>query len=137
VSIPSDPFERLIDIERLLAQTKSSMVSNRTGADPVALHLAEVPSARIRELTSMLQQRAVEGIDEIDALAMRLLLNDYSAAVAHLRAVAREAAALIDGAAAPVKDSQRFLRIDHRRKLKRESRGSDDESPGEGEQTAR
>jgi len=136
VSIPSNPLERLREIERVLAQTRSSTGSSDAGVDPVALHLGEVPSTRIREFTSMLQQRAVDGTDEIDALAVRLLLNDYTAAIAHLRAVAREAAALIDGAAAPVKDSQRFLRVDDRRKLKGESGESDDEPSDEGEQKA-
>jgi phytoene/squalene synthetase len=66
----------------------------------------------------MLQQRPTDGNDDIDVLAMRLLLNDYVAAVAHLRAVARVAASLVDGVTAPVKQGHRLLRLDDKRRQK-------------------
>ncbi|HEY6612905.1 MAG TPA: hypothetical protein VIZ32_00255, partial [Vicinamibacterales bacterium] len=104
---------------RVLAQTRSVMRANDDNvADPVGVHLAEVPEARIRVLTRMLQQQPTDGNDDIDVLAMRLLLNDYIAAVAHLRAVARVAASLVDGVTAPVKQGHRLLRLDDKRRQK-------------------
>jgi hypothetical protein len=47
---------------------------------------------------------------------MRLLLNDYITAIAHLRAVARVAASLVDGAAVPVERGNRILRLDEKRR---------------------
>jgi hypothetical protein len=114
LSIPSSAHDRLTEIERILAQTTNVPTANDAGENPVAVHLADVPAARIRELTRILQWRPTEENDEIDLLAMRLLLNDYTAAIGHLRAVARVAAALVDGAAVPVKQTQRFLRLDDR-----------------------
>ena len=131
LSIPSSAQDRLREIERIIAQTPSVVTSNQGAEDPVAVHLADVPAARIRELTRILNQRPLEGNDDIDAVAMRLLLNDYMAAIAHLRAVARAAASLVDGAAAPVKQSQRFLRDEDRRQ---EKRPADTASPPEDDQ---
>ena len=116
--MPSSAPDRLREIERIIAQTTYVSASNQGADDPVAVHLSDVPAARIRELTRILQQRPMDVNDDIDALAMRLLLNDYITAIAHLRAVARAAAALVDGAAAPVKQSQRFLRDEDRREVK-------------------
>ena len=118
LNAPSRSHERLAEIERLLAQTTAVMRANDHVADPVGVHLAEVPEARIRVLTRMLQPQPTDGNDDIDVLAMRLLLNDYIAAVAHLRAVARVAASLVDGVATPVKQGHRLLRLDDKRRLK-------------------
>ncbi len=120
MSTSSHPHERLKEIERIFAQTTYVVGSDDGAADPVAVHLSDVPAMRIRELTGMLQHQPLEGNDDIDALAMRLLLNDYIAALAHLRAVARVAASLVDGAAVPVKQSQRLLRLEDRRQKKQE-----------------
>jgi hypothetical protein len=116
VSSPSHAPDRLIEIERILAQTKFVGGASDSAGNPVAVHLADVPATRIREFTRILQQRPLEANDDIDALAMRLLLNDYIAAVSHLRAVARVAASLIDGAAAPVKEIHRFLHADDKKR---------------------
>ena len=120
MSLFSQPHDRLTEIERILAQTTYVVAPSDGAQDPVAVHLADVPAARIQELTRMLQQRPVELNDDIDALAMRLLLNEYITAIGHLRAVARVAASLVDAGAVPVKQSQRFLRLEDRRREKRE-----------------
>ena len=132
LSTPSRSHERLAEIERVLAQTTSVIKANDGVADPVGVHLADVPEARIRALTRMLQQQPTDGNDDIDLLAMRLLLNDYSAAVAHLRAVARIAASLVDGAAAPVKEGHRFLRVDDK---KRQKQARSDTPPADDQRT--
>jgi hypothetical protein len=46
------------------------------------------------------------------------LLNDFSGAVGHLRAVANIAASLIDKAAKPVKDAQRLIKVETGREEK-------------------
>ena len=120
MSMPSRPPDRLTEIERILAQTTDVFTPSDSPQDPVAVHLADVPTARIRAFTRMLQQQPFEANDGIDALAMRLLLNDYITAIAHLRAVARGAASLVDGAAVPVKQSQRLLRLEDRKQKKQE-----------------
>ena len=132
MSIPSHSHDRLAEIERILAQTTFAGASNDSSHDPAAVHLADVPTARIRELTRMLQHRPIEARDAIDAVAMRLLLNDYNVALTHLRAVAVVAASLVDGAAVPVKQTQRFLRLDDRRREKREVHTATSSGPGTG-----
>lgn len=109
--------ERLLQLDRILSHEGAASFSAE--GDPVSLHLGAVPSERIRELTSFLT-RATGATDEIDVVAMRLLLNDYTSAVGHLRAVARSAANRIDGAAAPVREAQLFMKRDLRREEREE-----------------
>ena len=108
MSTPSNTTERLKEIERILAHRKASTPDGN--AEAVAVHLADVPAARISELTSTLRRRAGEPVDDIDAVTMRLLLNDYTMAVEHLRAVARDAAARVDAAAIPIKAMRRAVK---------------------------
>lgn len=56
-------------------------------ADPAEVLLAGVMTERVRKTTAELDHNAP--VDAAEALAMRLLLSDYSAAVAQLRGVAR------------------------------------------------
>jgi hypothetical protein len=113
----SDPGKRLLDLETILAQSRST-AAKPADADPVTLHLADVPIDRIRRFTAELQ--ASDGNrDEVTAITMRLLLNDYSTAVAHLRAVARIAIDKIDSAVEPIRDCQKFLRREEKLDLKR------------------
>jgi hypothetical protein len=78
-----------------------------------------MPIERIRRFTHALGAAGghVDN-DAIDILTMRLLLNDFSGAVGHLRAVANIAASLIDKAARPVKDAQRFMKLENGREEK-------------------
>jgi hypothetical protein len=108
VSTPCNATDRLREIERILSHPKTPAPGDH--ADAVAVHLAEVASTRIRELTSTLQRRSDEAVDAIDGLTMRLLLNDFVVAVGHFRAVARDAAARIDGAVVPIKSMQRIMK---------------------------
>jgi hypothetical protein len=113
VSAADDLSGRLRELDRILSHEGSTSFSSE--GDPVSLHLGAVPSERIRELTSLLERMAATDSDEIDAVAMRLLLNDYTSAVGHLRAVARSAATRIDGAATPVREALLFMKRDQRR----------------------
>ena len=122
MSAPDDSSARLLELDRVLSRERTASFSGE--GNPVSLHLGAVPAERIRELTALLGRTADRDNDEIDAIAMQLLLNDYSSAVGHLRAVARLAATRIDDAAVPVREAQLFMKRDLRREerleLKRE-----------------
>ena len=78
-----------------------------------------MPTERIRRFTHALGAAGGDvDNDAIDILTMRLLLNDFSGAVGHLRAVANIAASLIDKAAKPVKDAQRLIKVETGREEK-------------------
>jgi hypothetical protein len=108
----------MLRLQQILADAKSGRTPASRSGETTEAHLASVPLDRIAHLTSELQQRLDHDIDEVDALAMQLLLTDYAAAVAHLRAVARVAEQHVEKAAAPVDEARRFMR----RQLKIHSR---------------
>lgn len=64
--------------------------------------LAELPDGHIPQLSAELQSREVVGGDPVDGLLIRLLLNEYSAGVARLRAVARSAEGGISSASGSI-----------------------------------
>lgn len=104
-----DTSERLARLEQILAQTASGSGSIAADNGDVAeVHLSRVLTERIRLLTAELQGTA-SPLDESDAAVMKLLLNEYSTAVGHLRAVARMAAATVDGVTAPMLEMDRAV----------------------------
>ena len=123
MSAREDAPRRLLDLERILAQSKTQTTSAED-ADPVTLHLADVPADRIRRFTAELEA-ARDGDDAVAAVTMRLLLNDYASAVAHLRAVARLAVGRIDVATTPIRECQKFFRREDKLDLKRAARSTD------------
>jgi len=123
--------DRLIELERILARSKAGFAAaGDTDADPVLLHLASVPIERIRQFTSELQARPQSGSDDIALVTMRLLLNDYATAVAHLRAVARLAVTRVEKAALDIRDSRKQLRREEKLLIKRSGRPDGDTEPG-------
>jgi hypothetical protein len=124
VSASDTAARRLLDLERILAQSRTQPAATVQDADPVKLHLADVPIERIRRFTAELQSADAER-DEVAAITMRLLLNDYAAAVSHLRAVARISVARIDSAVDPIRDCQKFLRREDKLAMKRAANGRD------------
>ena len=118
MSAADDLSVRLLELDRILSREQAASFSSE--GDPVSLHLGAVPSERIRELTSLLARATAGDNDEIDIVAMRLLLNDYTSAIEHLRAVARSAATRIDDAATPVREAQLFMKRDQRREEREE-----------------
>ena len=66
--------------------------------------MRSVPIDRIAHLTMELQQRGNAVVDVVDALAMRLLLNDYTVATTHLRSVTRIAGQRMATASSALKD---------------------------------
>ncbi len=104
------PTERLQRLEQILSSSKPALTLTTLDArDAATNHLQAAPLERMRQLTVELQSRSDGGQDEVDALAMRLLLNDYATAVAHLRAIARDAGERIDAAATPLNESRRAI----------------------------
>lgn len=85
------------------------MAVTADNADAAEVHLNSVPTERIRLLTAELRGTSSAAPDEIDVLVMQVLLNEYSNAVAHLRAVARIAAATVDGVVAPMVETERAV----------------------------
>lgn len=105
-----DASERLARLEQILSETSSA--SNATPADntdAAHVHLDGVPTERIRHLTAELQETSSFELDESAAVVMKLLLNEYSSAVGHLRAVARIAAARVDGVTAHILEADRAV----------------------------
>jgi hypothetical protein len=74
------------------------------GSDAVEWRMRNVPIDRIAHVTMELQQRGDAAVDAVDALAMRLLLNDYTVATTHLRSVARIAAQGLASASSHLED---------------------------------
>jgi hypothetical protein len=105
-----DTSERLARLQQILAQTSSGSNSGTAdNADAAEVHLSSVLTERIRLLTTELQGIGSPGLDESDAVVVKLLLNEYSTAVGHLRAVARMAAATVDGVTAPMLEMERAV----------------------------
>jgi hypothetical protein len=85
------------DLSRRLQRLQAYVAAKPPQADPTSpnssdladWHMRSVMLDRIAHLTMELQRRGDAVIDAVDALEMRLLLNDYTASTTHLRAVTR------------------------------------------------
>jgi hypothetical protein len=124
LSSPRAATERLLELERILAHDRRTPSGGEFSADAVAVHLTEMPAERIRRFTHALGTTPGSDVDNdaIDMLTIRLLMNDFANAVGHLRAVATIAASLVDEAATPVRETQRFLKREAWREEKRRAR---------------
>lgn len=104
-------LQRLKRLQQMLAQSQSA--PPRTAGDdagPAELLAASVSTDRIGQLTSEQHERIGAPVDDIDSVTMRLLLDDYTKAVAILRAIARLAEQRIDSAGVPIEQTRRFVR---------------------------
>ena len=118
--------QRLRRLEQILSGSSAAPVAAVDERDAATRHMESLPLERIRQLTELVDQRSTEA-DEVDAVAMRLLLNDYAAAVGHLRAVTRDAGSRLDAAAGPVADVRRFLWRDEKlREALQQTTGGDE-----------
>jgi len=79
---------------------------------------------RILQLTTELQNRADVDADEIDAVTMRLLLNDYVALVTDLRAIVQRAEAHTHAAAGALKAVKHRIDQDQKLRLRRAAKSS-------------
>jgi hypothetical protein len=115
---------RLTRLDEILAQSPPHQANRTAELDPEQLHLASVPLDRIAGLSAELRQRSVEPQDDIDAITMRLLLNDYRIAVAHLRAIANSADARLRAAGDQIHVMTKALRREQEMAEKRAGRAS-------------
>jgi hypothetical protein len=119
VSAAYDPFERLLRLSQILSE--QSMDGRAAGIEPP--HVRDARAQRIRQLTVELQHGGIES-DEVDAVTMRLLLNDFAAVLPAFRQMTREAEAHLSTAAGPIKNVRRELHRQEKLKLKRDTRSA-------------
>jgi hypothetical protein len=100
---------RLLRLEQILAQTSRTAVDSVRRDDAADVHLGSVSEERLRRLTSELSREMSSELDPVDAITMRLLLDEYTSSVSHLRAVATMAAAGVDRTTGPLRDARRSL----------------------------
>jgi hypothetical protein len=117
----SKPSPRLTKIDRILSLSPPLSGRSATG-DTDQLLLASVPLERIQALTLELQQRSLDDTDDLDALSMRVLLNDYRAAVASLRIVTSHIDARLHTASHQIHKHGKGLRRDEELAIKRAER---------------
>jgi hypothetical protein len=98
--------ERLLRLEQILASSRSSAPA-ASGDDVADVMLASVMTDRIRGTSAELQRGTT--VDAAAAVAMRLLLSDYSTAVAHLRTVARATDRRLDSVAETIRSGARVV----------------------------
>ncbi len=91
------------DGHRLALKWGGTMRDDRNG-ELADTHLARVPLDRIRRLTAELEQGAA---GQADAMTVSQLLNHYTAAVTHLRAVTRLAEQRVTTAAGVIRDTSK------------------------------
>jgi hypothetical protein len=101
-----DASWRLQRLAQILAESKALALTSARDDDPADVHIGSAPVERIKRLTAELAQEAPADIDDIDQLAMRLLLNDYTAAVAHLRAAMRLTERRMAEATVPIQEAE-------------------------------
>jgi hypothetical protein len=121
------PSPRLARLDRILSQSPLNVATHATTeTDPGQVHLMSVPLERIQALTMELQERSAADADEVDAITMRLLLNDYKAAVAHLRAVANGVDSRLLAVGAALHQSRKTVRREEEMATKRAGPSEDD-----------
>jgi hypothetical protein len=91
VSNDYDLSRRLQRLEAQFASRPENDAMPTNSSELVEWQMRSVPLDRIAHLTMELQQRSGAVVDAVDGLAMRLLLNDYTASTTRLRAVTRVA----------------------------------------------
>jgi hypothetical protein len=117
---------RLTRLDRILSLSQPPVARAAADTDPQQVHLASVPLERIQALTVELQERSAAETDEVDAVTMRLLLNDYKVAVGHLRAVANNVDARLRSAAQEIHDKRKAVRREEEMAMKRAAQGDRD-----------
>src|SRR5205085_8691331 len=117
---------RLTSLDRILSVSSSAIVARGTATDPYQVHLASVPLERIQALTAELRERATVDVDDLDGITMRLLLNDYKLAVAHLRAVTNSANARLHNAGYAIHETRKTVQREQEMIAKRAGRPEGD-----------
>lgn len=111
-----DASRRLAQLARVLSDAR--LHGDESAPDP-AEHLHRVHLQRIPRLTVQLDDRVGRDVDGIDAVAMRLLLDEYAAVIDHLRSAVRAHAQTLEGLAATLRTDRRRV---HQQLERREQR---------------
>ena len=124
MSTARDAFQRLARLEQILTHTVA------VGGDPDADRgrTREKQAQRIRQLTAELQHTVGDN-DELDAITMRLLLNDYSSLVESLRAMMRLAETSLLSTAGSLRETRRRFDQQEKLRLKRAARAAPSAQP--------
>ena len=105
--VSADIDVRLRALERIIATASPTL--KRADADPADLLLASLPIERVARIAEELKIRTGRDVDQVDAVAMRLLLKDYTLAVAQLRALLHTTEQRLSSAAPVLRDGPRLL----------------------------
>ena len=110
-----DASRRLAQLARILSDGRPY---SEASASDLADHLHRIRLNRIQGFTGQLDDGAGRGVDVVDAVAMRLVLDDFASVVAHLRTVARERATALGTLAAQLRADRRLVdeQLAHREK---------------------
>jgi hypothetical protein len=118
VSDPREPSERLLRLGQILSQ----QMSNGRGSDDVnPSRTSELQTERIRLLTLELQHDGTHN-DHVEAVTMRVLLNDYAAALSGFREMARQAESHLTAALGSIRDARRYVKRQEKRKRTQKTR---------------
>lgn len=101
-----DPSRRLGQLARILSDTRPY---GEGSATDLAERLHHIRLTRLQGFTAQLDDHAGLSVDAVDAIAMRLILDDYASVVAQLRAAARERAAALGSLAAQLRADRRLV----------------------------
>ena len=103
-----EPIEqRLLKLGQVIAGSRTGPPASSGDVDVADVMLASVTTDRIRGTTAELERGS--NIDATTAVAMRLLLSDYSAAVASLRTVTRATEHRLDGVDESIRNGLRLV----------------------------
>lgn len=119
MSAADDPLERLLRLSQILSEQS---IDGRT-AQIEPPHAREARTQRIRRLTVELQHDGIDS-DEVDAVTMRLLLNDYAATLPAFREITRQAEAHLTTASGPIKEVRREIHRQEKLKLKHQAQSA-------------
>lgn len=107
MSLADDSAQRLARLSVILDD--GSRRRHTTWSNPVDEHLASLRLDRVQQLAREVESRSGRETDELDRVAMRLLLDEFASALFHMRAVAREAAKNMERGPAALKDVRRYV----------------------------
>lgn len=103
-----DTTARLRELEQILSRASDAFATLRDeGSDGSGAR--RLPAERIRQLTRLLRSHTDDQDDAVTPLAVRMLLDEYALAVAHLRATTRTEADRLGEAATTLEACEKLL----------------------------
>ena len=98
--------QQLADLAHIL---NDRVVVATPAADAIDRHLARLRLDRVQQLTQHIERHSDRTGDQVDGIALRVLVHEYVTALAHLRAATQEAASRIEAVPPTIKDVRRCL----------------------------